>query len=179
MEVRAIARYVRVQPRKVRIIAEKVKSKPALYGASLLNFHPSKGASVLRKVLLSAVANAEENYGLRSESLRISKISVDEGPQTKRIQARAMGRANRILKRTSHITVYVEDYEPEEIVKQHGTKAKLRPSFSKKGAKSKKVGAKSETKSDSAPEEQIVNTTENMENLPEGELPSEEHPENS
>ncbi|HZH99045.1 MAG TPA: 50S ribosomal protein L22 [Fimbriimonadaceae bacterium] len=140
MEVRAVAKYVRVQPRKVRIIADEVRGKNAAYTTSLLRYHPSKSAQALRKVLISAMANAQENHNLSPETLRIATIMVDEGPRIKRIQARAMGRANRIVKKTSHITVVVEDAEPERAVKPHGTKAKARPTFGapKKGAGKKK-----------------------------------------
>ena len=140
MEVKAIAKYVRVQPRKVRIIADEVRGKTAVQAAALLRYHPSKSATALRKVLVSAVANAVENNQLEVETLRIALITVDEGPRLKRIQARAMGRANRIIKKTSHITVVVEDFDPEAPVKPHGTKAKARPTFA--APKPKKGGAK-------------------------------------
>lgn len=129
MEVRAIAKYQRVQPRKVRIVADELRGKSALHAAALLRYHPSKGARILRKVLVSAIANAAENNGLAPETLKISTIMVDEGPKLKRMQARAMGRGNRIEKKTSHITVGVEDTEVTAVVKPHGTKAKPRPTF--------------------------------------------------
>lgn len=127
MEVRAVAKYVRVQPRKVRIIADKVRGKNAGYTVALLRYHPSKGAKALRKVLISAMANAQENHGLSLEALRVATIMVDEGPRLKRLQARAMGRGNRIVKKTSHITVVVDEAEPLGKVKPHGTQAKPRP----------------------------------------------------
>jgi large subunit ribosomal protein L22 len=140
MEVRAVAKYVRVQPRKVRIVADKVRGQSAQQSADVLRFHPSKGAFYLRKVLISAIANAQENHGLSPEQLRVATVMVDEGPHMKRIMARAMGRANRILKKTSHITVVVEEMEPEARVKPHGTKAKPRPKFdAPKGKKPKKA----------------------------------------
>jgi len=129
MEVKAIAKYVRVQPRKVRIIADEVRGKSATYTVSLLRYHTGKGAKALHQVLVSAMANAQENHGLAPELLKIAAITVDEGPRLKRMQARAMGRGNRIVKKTSHITVVVEDYEVEKPVKPHGTKAKPRPTF--------------------------------------------------
>jgi large subunit ribosomal protein L22 len=129
MEVRAIAKYVRVQPRKVRIIADEVRGRSATYSSALLRYHPSKSARLLRKVLESAIANAQENHSLEPERLRIATIMIDEGPRLKRMRARAMGRGNRIIKKTSHITVVVEDYEGEQKVKPHGTKAKPRPTF--------------------------------------------------
>jgi large subunit ribosomal protein L22 len=129
MEVKAVSKYLRVQPRKVRIIADEVRGENAVKTAHLLRFHTSKSATLLRKVLISAMANAQENHGLSPDQLRIAAIQVDEGPRLKRMQARAMGRGNRILKKTSHITVVVEDYEGEVTVKPHGTKPKPRPTF--------------------------------------------------
>ena len=138
MEVRATAKYVRVQPRKVRIIADEIRGKYAGHAAALLHHHTSKGAKSLRKVLISAMANAAENHGLAPETLKITTIMVDEGPRLKRMIAKAMGRGARILKKTSHITVIVEDVEPETVVKPHGAKAKPRPTFAVK-APAKKV----------------------------------------
>ncbi len=129
MEVKAIAKYVRVQPRKVRIIADEVRGKSAVHTVSLLRYHTGKGAQALHQVLVSAMANAQENHNLSPEVLKIATITVDEGPRLKRMQARAMGRGNRIVKKTSHITVVVEDYEVPKAVKPHGTKAKPRPTF--------------------------------------------------
>jgi large subunit ribosomal protein L22 len=143
MEVRAIAKYVKVQPRKVRIVADEIRGKNAAYSSALLRYHTSKGASALKKVLDSAMANAEENHGMSRDTLRIATIMVDEGPRLKRIQPRAMGRAYRILKKTSHITVVVEEADAEEAVRPHGTKAKARPTFAKSGGK-KKASAKAE-----------------------------------
>lgn len=141
MEVKAVAKYLRVQPRKVRIIADEVRGKNAVHVSGLLRYHPSKGARLLGKVLQSAMANAVENHGLSAETLKVSTIMVDEGPSLKRIIARAQGRANRILKKTSHITVVVEDAEPTAIVRAHGTKAKSRPKFAAPEKKGKKKEA--------------------------------------
>lgn len=151
MEVRAVAKFVRVQPRKVRQVAREVRGKPALSTADLLRFHPSKSAAVLRKVIMSAVANAQENHGADPDSLNISEIQVNEGPRTKRIRPRAMGRASTILKRTSHITVVVDEVERRPAVKPHGTKPKPRPGFEKPKPKAKKKMAK--PKMETAPEE--------------------------
>ena len=131
MEVRAVAKFVRVQPRKVRQVAREVRGKPAVRMADLLRFHPSKSAEILRKVIMSAVANAQENHGTDPDTLSISEIQINEGPRMKRIRPRAMGRASRILKRTSHITVVVEETERRAPVKPHGTKPKPRPGFDK------------------------------------------------
>ncbi|MBL8088598.1 MAG: 50S ribosomal protein L22 [Chthonomonas sp.] len=129
MEVRAVAKYVKVQPRKVRLVANEIKGGPAVMSAHKLQYHPSKGAKLLRKVLVSAIANAIENNGAQADALRIARISIDEGPRMKRVSQRAQGRGNRILKKTSHITVVLEDFEPAAEVKPHGTKAKPRPKF--------------------------------------------------
>src|SRR2546421_7334770 len=124
MEVRAVTKYVKVQPRKVRIVADEVRGKSAVYTAHQLRFHPSKAAFHLRKTLISAIHNAVNNHGLPVEELKITRIMIDEGPKQKRIQQRAMGRAFRILKKTSHITVIVDQQEAEAIVRPHGTRPK-------------------------------------------------------
>ncbi|MCO5297902.1 MAG: 50S ribosomal protein L22 [Fimbriimonadaceae bacterium] len=152
MEVKAVAKYVRVQPRKVRIIADKVRGKDAGYTAALLRYHPSKGAKALRKVLISAMANAQENHGLSLEALKISTIMVDEGPRLKRLQARAMGRGNRIVKKTSHITVVVEEAEPQARVKAHGTQAKPRPKLADGKRPKKPASASAKATADESPQ---------------------------
>lgn len=151
MEVRAVAKYIRVQPRKVRLVAKEIKGAPAALSAHKLAYHPSKGASSLRKVLISAIANAAENHGVSAENLRVCRISVDEGPHIKRMTQRAQGRANRILKKTSHITVVLEEYQPATEVKAHGTQAKPRPKFD-----APKKTAKKAEKVEAAPAEEPV-----------------------
>jgi len=165
MEVKAVVKYLRVQPRKVRIIADEVRGENAVKTVHLLRFHTSKSAALLRKVLISAMANAQENHGLSPDQLRIATIMVDEGPRLKRMQARAMGRGNRIVKKTSHITVVVEDYEGEVAVKPHGTKAKPRPTFGapKKGKKSAAAAAPVEAPVAAPVEEEEVVATEAVE----------------
>lgn len=159
MEVRAVGKYVRVQPRKVRIVADEVRGAYAAHAAALLRYHPSKGAFALRKVLVSAMANAAENHGVPPEALRIRTIQIDEGPRLKRLRARAMGRGNRILKKTSHITVIVEDAEPVAAVKAHGTKPKARPTLAAVGTKAKKGAAPKQTEAKPAEEIEVVTAT--------------------
>ena len=142
MEVSATAKYVRVQPRKVRIVADEIKGMPAAFAIHKLRYHTSKGAFHLRRVLTSAIANAAENNNVGVDVLKIARIEVNEGARLKRIQARSMGRANRIVKKTSHITVVVEEYEPKAEVKPHGTKAKPRPTFGPVKATKKKAEPK-------------------------------------
>ncbi|NDV21629.1 50S ribosomal protein L22 [Desulfovibrio sp. JC022] len=109
MEARAIAKYMRISARKVRLVAENIKGKPVEEALNILKFTPKKGADMLSKVLYSAVANAEQIPGVDVDSLYVDVVKADEGPTWKRIQPRAMGRAYRICKRTSHITVVVKE----------------------------------------------------------------------
>lgn len=109
MEARAVARYVRISPQKARLVADMVRERKVDEAINTLRFVPKKGARVIRKVVESAVANATQNPAIDVDTLFIKRIYVDGGPMLKRIRARAMGRANRILKRTSHITVVLDE----------------------------------------------------------------------
>ena len=109
MEVRAITRYVRISPRKARLVTELIKGKPVEEALTALKFVPKKGARLVSKTLRSALANAEQNPNIDVDTLYIKRIYVDEGPAMKRWRARAMGRATRILKRSSHITVILDE----------------------------------------------------------------------
>jgi large subunit ribosomal protein L22 len=109
MEVKAVARYVRISPQKVRKIIGAVKGKNVETGLSQLKFMPQKAAGLLKKVLMSAIANAEHNNELDVDNLYVKNIYADVGPTLKRFRARARGRGTRILKRTSHITVVVAE----------------------------------------------------------------------
>jgi large subunit ribosomal protein L22 len=111
MEARAVARYVRVAPRKARLVVDMIRGKKIDDARAILKFSPRAAAEIVEKVLNSAVANAERNLHLRSEELIVGSTFVDEGPTLKRIRPRAMGRAFRINKRTSHITVIVKQRE--------------------------------------------------------------------
>ena len=109
MESKAKQRYARISPRKVRRITNLLKGKKA--GDALINlgFLPHKGSKILAKILKSAMANAEQKKVADPESMRISNIFVDQGPTMKRMMPRAMGRADTIRKRTSHITLVLEE----------------------------------------------------------------------
>ncbi len=111
MEARAVARYVRVSPRKARLVVDLIRGKKIDDARAILKFSPRAAAEIVEKVLNSAVANAERNLHLRSDELVVGSTFVDEGPTLKRIRPRAMGRAFRINKRTSHITVIVKQRE--------------------------------------------------------------------
>lgn len=107
MEAKAVLRSARISAQKVRLVADQVRGMPVGSATNLLAFSDKKAAHLVKKVLLSAVANAENNLGADVDELLVSKIFVDEGPSLKRMHARAKGRGNRITKRTSHITVVV------------------------------------------------------------------------
>ncbi len=111
MEAKAVARYVRVTPNKVRLIADLIREKNVDQALSILKFTPNKGARVLEKVLISAIANAEHNYEMDVNALYVAKTYIDEGPTLKRWRAKAMGRVGRIRRRTSHITVVLQERE--------------------------------------------------------------------
>jgi large subunit ribosomal protein L22 len=107
----ARASYVRVTPMKVRRVIELIRDMPAQEALSVLKFAPQAASEPVAKVLASAIANAEHNFSLDPESLIVSHAYVDEGPTMKRFRPRAQGRAYRIRKRTSHITIEVESVD--------------------------------------------------------------------
>ncbi|MCX7034589.1 MAG: 50S ribosomal protein L22 [Arenimonas sp.] len=107
MEAKAILRTARISPQKARLVADQVRGLPVARAADLLQFSDKKAAAMIRKVLWSAISNAENNLGADIDELKITSIMVDEGPVLKRFMARAKGRGTRILKRTSHISVVV------------------------------------------------------------------------
>lgn len=109
MQAIAKHRYARISAQKGRLVADQIRGLPVEKALDILNFSNKKGAELVKKVLDSAIANAEHNLGADIDELKVAAICVDEGPTMKRIRARAKGRAARILKRTSHITVTVAD----------------------------------------------------------------------
>lgn len=109
METQAKLSFVRISPQKCRLVADQVRGLPVDQALQILAFSPKKAAAIVKKVLESAIANAEHNDGADIDELKVAKIYVDQGPTLKRMHARAKGRGNRILKRTSHITVAVAE----------------------------------------------------------------------
>ncbi len=109
----AVAKFLRVPPRKARLVIDEVRGKYALDALAFLRYIPNRAAGYISKVLTSAVANGANNHGLDASRLKLVEARVDEGPRMKRVQPRAQGRAYAILKRTSHITVVVEEVEPK------------------------------------------------------------------
>lgn len=108
-QAKAIAKTVRIAPRKVRLVVDLIRGKQVGEAVAILNLTPKAASPVVEKVLKSAVANAEHNYDLDINNLVVSEVFVDEGPTLKRFRPRAMGRASAINKRTSHITVVVSE----------------------------------------------------------------------
>jgi len=109
MEVRAVSKYVRISPQKVRKVVGDIKGKPVESGLQKLKFMPQKAANILEKIIRSAVANADQNADIDIDLLVIRNITADQGPTLKRWKARARGRGTRVLKRTSHITVILAE----------------------------------------------------------------------
>jgi large subunit ribosomal protein L22 len=153
MEAKAIGRYLRVPPRKARFVLDAVRGKSASEAQALLKFIPNEAARYIEDVLSSAMANAEHNFSMDRDILRISSAFADGGPSMKRIHPRAMGRAYRILHRTCHITVAVS--EDESLKKVIAPKAKTTARPARRAKKAETAGetrapkakpAKAETK---------------------------------
>lgn len=109
MQVRAVAKYVRLSPQKCRLVANQIRSLAVEKAIEALVYSSKKGAVPIKKVLDSAIANAEHNAGADIDALWVSQVMVDEAPTLKRHRARAKGRGTKILKRNCHITVSVSD----------------------------------------------------------------------
>ncbi len=109
MEVRALSKYVRISPQKTRLVADMVRGKNVGEALIILRFTPKKGGRLLTRVLRSAMASAENTHSADMDKLYIKTIKVDQGPRLKRFRPRAMGRATRIIKPSSHITVVLAD----------------------------------------------------------------------
>ena len=109
MQAEAKLKYARLSAKKARLVADQIRGLKVEQALDLLSFSNKKGAGIIKKVVESAIANAEHNEGADVDELKVAAIQVDEGPTMKRIRARAKGRANRIMKRTSHITVTVAE----------------------------------------------------------------------
>ena len=109
MESKAVAKYIRIAPRKVRVVMDLIRGKDIAEAFAILKFTPKVGCEVVEKVLRSAVANAENNFDMDIDKLYVSSAYVDQGPTLKRIHPRSRGQAFKILKRTSHVTIVVDE----------------------------------------------------------------------
>ena len=103
-----------ISPQKARLIADQIRGQSVDKAIDILTFSNKKAAAIIRKVLMSAIANAEHNDGADIDELKVSTITIDQGPTLKRLRPRARGRADRIVKRTSHVTVTVAEAGEQE-----------------------------------------------------------------
>ena len=110
-EAKAIAKYVRISPRKVKIVADLIRNKDVDEALAIVKFTPKASSKIIEKLLKSAIANAENNHGMKHENLYIAEIYANQGPTLKRIRPAAKGSAVRIRKRTSHITIVLKEKE--------------------------------------------------------------------
>ncbi len=111
MEARAVLKYARISSRKVKIVLDLIRNKPVEEAMAILKFTPKAASPLVQKLLASAVANAQNNFNMDTDRLYVSETFANQGPTLKRIQPRAQGRAFRIRKRSSHITVVVAEKE--------------------------------------------------------------------
>ncbi len=109
MEAKAVGRHLRIAPRKARLVIDEIRGKDVGEAAAILQYTPKRAAEYIIKILRAAVANAGHNYEMDTDNLFVAQVFVDEGPTLKRFRARARGRASRIRKRTSHITVVLRE----------------------------------------------------------------------
>ncbi|MDK9709254.1 MAG: 50S ribosomal protein L22 [Desulforhopalus sp.] len=109
MEAKAVGKYIRISPQKARLVADVVRGMGVDQAITTLRFMPKKGAGIIKKVLESAVANATQDEQADVDNLFVKEIVIDGGPSLKRISPRAQGRATGIIKRTSHITVVLDE----------------------------------------------------------------------
>jgi ribosomal protein L22, bacterial type len=109
VEAKAVAKYVRISPQKAGLVMNMIRGKDVNEALAILKFTPNKAAGIVEKVLKSAIANAENNFGLDRDNLYVAKAVADQGPIMKRMMPRAMGRSNLMRRRTSHITVVVDE----------------------------------------------------------------------
>ncbi|MEP0813886.1 MAG: 50S ribosomal protein L22 [bacterium] len=114
MQVQAIHKFLRTSPLKIRRFAQLIKGKRVEAAESILLVQPSPTCQALARVLKSAVSNGENNHGLERENLFVRTVLVDDGPRMKRFRARARGRPGPILKRSSHVTIVLDEFEPSD-----------------------------------------------------------------
>ena len=131
-EARAVAKYIRMSPRKARLVIDVIKGKRVTEALAMLRFIPNQAAEQIMKVVISAAANANDGWGAGTDELKVQNILADGGPSLKRVRARAQGRAYRILKRTSHLTVILTTAppvaaRPKRTAVQASAKAKAAP----------------------------------------------------
>lgn len=117
MQVKAVAKFVRISPKKARPLARALRGKKSVAALDALRFDVSKTARLVYKLIFSAVSNAKNNYNLKEDNLRIKELTVDEGPTFKRYWYRSHGSADRLMKRSSHFSVILEEIQPSLVKK--------------------------------------------------------------
>ena len=176
-ESRAVAKFVRTSPRKARLVLDQIKGKRVSEALALLRFIPKHAAEPIRKVLASAAANAQDAWQAIPEELKIANFIADGGPTLKRVRPRAQGRAYRILKRTSHLTVILTEMpapKPKRRVPAKPKAKKVQPVVAAKAAKAAKPAKESVT-ADTAPEQSVA-AVEVVETTPAPEVTEVESP---
>lgn len=151
MEVKAKLNYLRIAPRKTRVVIDLIRGLDAAKAVDQLNFCPRAAARPLLKLLQSAIANAQNNFHLKRENLYIKQIIADEGPKLKRFKPRAFGRAAEFFKRSSHITLILAEKKPTKNVQRH--KAKEEKKEDLKILKHEEIKGESLRKETTEPEE--------------------------
>jgi len=144
LEAKAVEKYIRLSPRKIKYVIDIIKNKPVEQAVGILSLTPKRAAVYIRKAVQSAAANAMENfkeYKIAEDDLYIKEIFVTEGPTLKRFKPRARGRADRVLKRTSHITVFVSD-DKNKAVKKTGKNIQAKSQEKDLKTENKKAGSK-------------------------------------
>lgn len=148
MQAYAKARFVRTSPRKARLVIDAIRGKDTKEALAILKFTPNFAARLIEKVLMSAVANAENNHHMDAENLKVAKAVVDGGPMMKRLRYAPMGRGYRMVKRLSHITIHVEETEAKPDKKGKRKEIARTAKAPRRGSKAAAAVAKAETASD-------------------------------
>jgi large subunit ribosomal protein L22 len=161
-EARAVAKFLRASPRKCRLVIDVIKGKRVSEALAMLRFIPNQAADYIVKVLASAAANAEDGWGASVEQLRVVNILADGGPSLKRVRARAQGRAYRILKRTSHLTVILGEMPPAPPRQRHPqvAKAPKAQTVREQAAEETEFNAPIAPEEAAVPDQQLPNTSE-------------------
>lgn len=147
-EIKAELNYLRIAPRKVRVAVDLIRGKSVAEAENQLRFLTKRSSAPLLKLLKSAVANAEHNFNLKKENLRISKITVDGGPVLKRMRPRAFGRAFQILKRTSHVSFILVEEAASKGVKKTAVRKLFKPVLRESSEKETEIEEKKQTRHD-------------------------------
>ena len=163
MQTKAQARFVRVSARKARLVTDLIKGQDLAEAQQTLDYCEKGAAQIVSKVLNSAAANAENNHGLNVDTLYVYNAYVDEGPTLKRFRPRAMGRATRINKRTSHITVVLEEREPEKVKPKRSFRRPMGKGAKRKAAE--RAAAAEEAEKEAAQAEEELTESEELEGV--------------